>query len=130
MSEIKLTKTFRVDIPIAVARAAAKGLILRADYRRGGTAVGIATAKKLVRNGELPLSFVLHIADYFPRHAGDMLDQKNPPSNGWIAWLLWGGNAGRKWATSWKREWERQLARDAREKEKAKAKKKGTGKKK
>lgn len=128
MSEFRLTKTFRVDIPKAVARSATRGLMLRAEYGRGGTAVGITTAKKLVRNWDLPLSFVLHIADYFPRHAGDKLDQKNPPSNGWIAWLLWGGNAGRKWATSWKREWERQLARDAKDREKAK--KKGLGKKK
>lgn len=85
-------------VPEAVRRAAIYALGLRKEYRRGGTAVGIATARRLASEARLPYSFVRKISQYFPRHAGDNLKQKNPPSNGHIAWYLWGGYAGRRWS--------------------------------
>lgn len=85
-------------IPNGVAKVAAKGLELRKQYRRGGTSVGMATARYLTSRDYADGQKVAHIAKYFPRHAGDNLWQKDPPSNGWIAWLLWGGDAGRRWA--------------------------------
>jgi len=92
-----------IKIPKGVSDAARKGRQLRAEYRRGGTSVGMNTARLLTTREEIPLAKVLHIAKYFPRHAGDNLQQKNPPSNGYIAWLLWGGDAGRRWSEKWKR---------------------------
>lgn len=97
----------RIPIPKGVAKAACRGLVLHMDYNRGGTAVGIATAYTLCKGSTVSLEKVLHIARYFPRHAGDKLEQKNPPSNGYIAWLLWGGDPGRRWAEKWKRWAER-----------------------
>ncbi len=92
-----------ITIPKSVADAACKGYNLRKVWGRGGTSVGEATARMLATREEIPLKKVLHIAKYFPRHAGDNLQQKNPPSNGYIAWLLWGGDPGRRWAERWKR---------------------------
>lgn len=86
-------------IPAEVSKVARYGLELRRIYRRGGTIVGITTARRLARGGWIEFSFVKKISEYFPRHAGDNLRQVNPPSNGHIAWALWGGNPGRKWST-------------------------------
>lgn len=87
-------------IPETVKNNAKKGLELRKEYGRGGTSVGIATAKYLVENTTITKEKVRHVAKYFPRHKGDNLDQKDPPSNGYIAWLLWGGTTAWKWSQS------------------------------
>ena len=86
------------SIPESVKRAAQSGLDLHAKHKRGGTSVGMGTAKALVSNAKASPEKVRHVARYFPRHAGDNLDDKT--SNGWIAWQLWGGNAGRTWSES------------------------------
>lgn len=86
-------------IPKNVQNAAIYALNLRRQYRRGGTIVGITTARRLARGGWVPFSFVKKVSEYFPRHAGDNLRQINPPSNGHIAWALWGGDPGRSWST-------------------------------
>ena len=85
-------------IPSAVQKAAIYALDLRPQYRRGGTIVGLTTARRLARGGSVPFAFVKKVSEYFPRHAGDNLKQINPPSNGHIAWNLWGGNPGRTWS--------------------------------
>ena len=85
-------------IPDEVSKTARYALELRRIYRRGGTIVGITTARRLARGGWVPFSFVKKVSEYFPRHAGDNLKQVSPPSNGHIAWALWGGNPGRKWS--------------------------------
>lgn len=85
-------------IPSSVKSNAKQGLELREKFGRGGTSVGLASARYLVKNDTATPEKVRHIAKYFPRHAGDSLDDKE--SNGWIAWQLWGGDAGRKWSTS------------------------------
>ena len=47
---------------------------------------------------------VRHIAKYFPRHEVDKQaegyrqGEEGYPSNGRIAWALWGGNAGKSWS--------------------------------
>ena len=90
------------DIPSAVSRAAKRGLELHEEHGHGGTAVGLEMARKLAGGGELSTNDALHVSRYFPRHAGDNLDQDGSdgrqPSNGYIAWLLWGGDAGREWS--------------------------------
>lgn len=95
-------------VPKGVYDAAWRGRVLRQTYKRGGTSVGMNTAKQLTTKKAIPLKKVLHIAKYFPRHAGDNLAQRNPPSNGYIAWLLWGGDPGRRWANRIKAKWERE----------------------
>ena len=86
----------KFTIPEAVKNNAKRGLELRKKYGRGGTSVGENTARTLAAGGSIGIEKVRHINKYFPRHAGDNLDDKT--SNGWIAWLLWGGSAARRWA--------------------------------
>ena len=90
------------SIPKAVQDNAQKGLDLRREYGYGGTQVGAATAELLSKGGEVSARKARHIARYFPRHAHDNLDEKGQqgekPSRGYIAWLLWGGDAGRHWS--------------------------------
>jgi len=89
------------EVPEAVSVAARDGLRLRRRYGRGGTEVGEARAKQLSSGKPLvTLRDIVYIRSYFQRHAVDKLWMKDPPSNGWIAWQLWGGDAGRAWAES------------------------------
>ena len=90
------------DVPKAVSDAAKRGLELHEAHGHGGTPVGLAMARQLAKGGKLSDEDALHVSKYFPRHAGDNLDQDGSdgrqPSNGYIAWLLWGGDAGREWS--------------------------------
>jgi hypothetical protein len=88
----------RFPIPKGVQTEAKQGLDLSRKFGRGGTEVGRAMATVLSRGGSVTEQVIRKIASYFPRHAGDNLDQTNPPSNGLIAWKLWGGDPGREWA--------------------------------
>lgn len=97
--------------PLKVAENAGKGLRLRQEFHRGGTQIGIARARDLLARKRLSEDTVLRMASYFTRHAVDCQargfgDRQNP-SAGWIAWLLWGGDEGRDWAERKKAEIER-----------------------
>lgn len=85
-------------IPASVKNNARSGLELRKKFGRGGTSVGENTARTLAAGGSIGIEKVRHIARYFPRHAGDNLDDKT--SNGWIAWQLWGGHSARSWSNA------------------------------
>ena len=90
--------------PVTVAAAARRGLELRREYGRGGTAVGVARARDLSNRRELTVETAKRMVAYFTRHEVDRqapaATRGNPgyPSAGYIAWLLWGGDAGRTWA--------------------------------
>lgn len=90
--------------PATVAAAAQRGLELRAEYGRGGTAVGVARARDLGNRRTLTIETVKRMLAYFTRHEIDLeapaAKRGHPdyPSAGYIAWLLWGGDAGRTWA--------------------------------
>lgn len=89
-------------IPSGVSKTANRGLELRKEFGYGGTSVGLATARKLSKGGNATPEFVRKVSAYFPRHMGDNLNEDgkdgNPPSRGYIAYCLWGGNAGRTWS--------------------------------
>lgn len=93
-------------IPDAVVAEAKRGLEWRKEEKRGGTSVGLNTARTLARGGQIGIRKMRHIAKYFPRHEVDKKGtgykpgQKNYPSNGRIAWALWGGDAGKRWASA------------------------------
>jgi hypothetical protein len=87
--------------PISVARAAKRGLDLRKKFKRGGTPVGVKRAVQLSRRDPVSVRTLQRMVSYFARHAVDKRpgwDNPKKPSNGFIAWLLWGGDPGRKWA--------------------------------
>lgn len=91
-------------IPSGVQAEAKKSLEWRKKHKRGGTPVGMNTARTLARGGQIGIEKIRHIAKYFPRHEVDKRGkgwepgEDNFPSNGRIAWALWGGDAGWRWA--------------------------------
>ena len=90
-------------IPKAVQSEAQKALKWRKEHRRGGTDVGLNTARTLARGGSIGIQKVRHINRYFARHEVDKSGKgwspgdDGYPSNGKIAWALWGGEAAWKW---------------------------------
>lgn len=99
--------------PQAARDAARRGLELRREYGRGGTAIGVARARDIANGRSLSLDTIGRMVSYFARHEVDKQGQgwsegeQGYPSAGRIAWLLWGGDAGRAWAERvYKRETE------------------------
>ena len=87
--------------PQAVRNNAKRGLKLREKHGRGGTAVGVARARDLSNGKALSLSTVNRMVSYFARHEVDKKGEGwGVDSAGYIAWLLWGGDAGKSWANS------------------------------
>ena len=88
------------SVPTAVRRAVQEGLRLRDKYRRGGTDVGVARARQLATGSpKVTTRDLVYMRAYFARHAVDFRpgwDELATP--GYIAWMLWGGDAGRDWA--------------------------------
>lgn len=95
--------------PQAVARAAEKGLMLREEFGRGGTMVGVARARDLSNGKRIPPETINRMLSYFARHEVDKqaedFGNDDNPSPGYIAWLLWGGDAGQAWVDRIEREY-------------------------
>ena len=91
--------------PPAGARSAARRAIkFKEDGKANGagTAVGWTRARQLANGETLSLSTVKRMYSYFSRHevdkkGKDWANQSNP-SNGYIMWLAWGGDAGFSWS--------------------------------
>lgn len=91
--------------PPSGARAEARrGLRWRREFGRGGTAVGVARARDIQNGVELSPSTIRRMVSFFARHEVDKQGEgfspgeDGYPSNGRIAWALWGGDAGQSWA--------------------------------
>ncbi|MFZ9755811.1 MAG: hypothetical protein ACO3DK_07260, partial [Bacteroidia bacterium] len=115
-SERKKESDINFSPPAGVRSAAKRGLELRSKFNRGGTAVGIARARDLSNGKSVSPQTIRRMHSFFARHAVDKRPGwSNPskPSNGYIAHLLWGGDAGRAWAA----KVDRQL--DSRERKKS-----------
>lgn len=88
----------------AMRREAERGLEWRREFGRGGTAVGIARARDISNGRNLPIDTVRRMKAYFDRHEVDKEaegfrpGEDGYPSNGRIAWALWGGDPGYSWA--------------------------------
>lgn len=82
---------------------AKRGLAWRDEFNRGGTAVGIARARDIANRKRLSPDTVMRMHSFFSRHEVDKKGKgfssgEGYPSNGRIAWALWGGDAGQSWA--------------------------------
>lgn len=83
----------------AMVEEAQRGLDWRNEYGRGGTEIGIARARDIVNRRNLPIDTWRRIKAYFDRHQVDREgqgwspSQDGYPSNGRIAWALWGGDS-------------------------------------
>jgi HK97 family phage major capsid protein/HK97 family phage prohead protease len=83
---------------------AQRGLDWRSEFGRGGTEVGIARARDIVNDRDLSDDTVKRMYSFFSRHEVDKQaegfrpGEDGYPSNGRIAWALWGGDAGYSWS--------------------------------
>ena len=97
-----------VVAPVAVQRAAARGLEWRREFGRGGTAVGVARARDLANGRPVSPRTLQRMFSYFSRHAVDLIaegarpGERGFPSAGRIAWELWGGDPGYRWVSRWR----------------------------
>jgi HK97 family phage portal protein len=88
----------------AMKEEARRGLAWRQEFGRGGTNPGFQRAKQISAGEQLSEEDVLDMYAFFSRHEVDKkADGFNPnedgyPSNGRIAWSLWGGDAGFEWS--------------------------------
>ena len=86
-----------------MAANAKLGLELRQRFGRGGTEVGVRRAEGLVRREPLDPADIKSMYSYFARHEVDKQSMRHrwgsrtDPSAGFIAWLLWGGEEGKRW---------------------------------
>jgi len=83
--------------PDAVRSNARRGLELRKEHERGGTAVGVARARDLA-SGNVSRETIGRMRSFFARHSGNDRSDESSAAN--IAWLLWGGDSGRRWVES------------------------------
>ena len=98
--------------PAEVQANAKRGLELRSEHGRGGTEVGVARARDLSNGKGIPLDTISRMNSYFARHEVDKQGEGwGKDSAGYIAWLLWGGDAG--WA------WAKKILKDEEKKDKA-----------
>ena len=83
---------------------AQRGLDWRKEHGRGGTEVGIARARDITNGKDLSDSTIKRMYSFFSRHEVDKKaegfnkGEEGYPSNGRIAWALWGGDAGFSWS--------------------------------
>ena len=85
------------SIPEEIKNNAKKSIELYKKYG-GGTSVGLATARYIIKNQSVTPEKIRSIEKYFFRHAKDNLTNKT--SNEWISWLNRGGNEGKTWSSS------------------------------
>ena len=90
----------------SMKEAAQRALDWKAEGFDGGTRVGLARANQIVNGEQLSEDTILRMYSFFSRHEVDKqaegfnAGENGFPSAGRVAWDLWGGDAGFRWATS------------------------------
>jgi hypothetical protein len=90
--------------PAGVRAAAKKAIKFKEDGKANGagTSVGWTRAGQLSRGESISLSTIKRMYSYFSRHEVDKKGKdwgsQSNPSNGYIMWLAWGGDAGFSWS--------------------------------
>ena len=108
ISDINTTPT---DSMVSEAK---KGIAWRKEFNRGGTRIGATRASQIVAKETLSPSTVRRMFSFFSRHESDKsaqgfrVGEKGYPSNGRIAWALWGGDAGFSWSTKVRNQLEKE----------------------
>jgi len=90
VAEIDLTPTEEM------AANAARGLELRRKHGKGGTEIGVARARDISNRKNLSPETVRRMHAFFSRHEKNKAGGEDDA--GYIAWMLWSGDAGRDWA--------------------------------
>lgn len=92
--------------PSSVRAAARRGLELRKKHGKGGLTTqeagkqgigsGVARAGDLAGGSKISYATIKRMSAFFSRHEKNKSGGEDDA--GYIAWLLWGGDAGRAWA--------------------------------
>jgi HK97 family phage major capsid protein/HK97 family phage prohead protease len=83
---------------------AQRGIDWREEFDRGGTEVGARRARQILRGENISESEIKEMHSFFLRHEvnkqaeGFSPGEEGYPSAGRIAWALWGGDPGQRWA--------------------------------
>lgn len=83
---------------------ARKGIEWREEFGRGGTRIGATRARQIIAGENLSDDTIKRMFSFFSRHEVDKEaegfrpGEDGYPSNGRIAWALWGGDAGFSWS--------------------------------
>ena len=87
-----------------MVRNAQRALDWKDKGEDGGTIIGLTRANQIVNRENLSEETVVRMYSFFSRHEVDKkaegfyLGQEGYPSNGRVAWDLWGGDAGFLWS--------------------------------
>jgi hypothetical protein len=85
-----------------------KALSCARNSAAAGHRLGFIAQRQRAERRDVSLRDITAISAYFARHEVDKASKSHEwgdetdPSAGYIAWLLWGGEAGRRWADSLK----------------------------
>lgn len=109
-SSVKIAEVSLVP-PEGVRSAAKRGIKYHSEGKAGDgfESATLARAKRIAAGEELTPEHVKRMHSFFERHAGGRSDKAGQGEiTPWdVAWLAWGGNAGRSWAASKVEELER-----------------------
>lgn len=102
--------------PEGVRAAARRGLELRRKHKRGGldtkqakkagVGSGVQRASDLMHGEALSIETVKRMKNFFSRHSAYKDKHSDKTSAAYISWMLWGGNAGQRWAEKVVRQYE------------------------
>ena len=94
--------------PKGVREEAKRGLKLRREHKRGGLSTqqaskhgigsGVQRATNLASGARVSPRTVRRMRAFFARHSAYKEHHKDKTSASYISWLLWGGDAGERWA--------------------------------
>lgn len=101
--------------PKGVQQAAQRGLDLLKEGKGGPglTDVGRARGKQLAGGQSVSKATLRKMHAYFSRHGVDQKKdwaKKGHETPGYVAWLLWGGDAGKTWADSMTRRFDNEMS--------------------
>lgn len=94
------------DYPVSATNNAKKALAWREKYGRGevkaGTPVGWTRANQLAKGEALSRDVVSRMSQFNRHRKNSSIDPKYKSTpwkdNGYVAWLIWGGDSGVDWA--------------------------------
>jgi HK97 family phage portal protein len=95
---------------VEVAEVAARALVWADEGRPGGTWLGVVRANQLESRQPVTPDIIVRMLAYFDDNedarSGEGFDEDSNgfPSPGRVGWDLWGGDAGRAWATAKQQE--------------------------
>jgi hypothetical protein len=96
----KKAKTFVP--PKGVQTACKRGLDIKDEYAgKGLVETTVNWARKMADGGDVDAAHIKKMHGWFARHKVDKKPNwARPPTPGYVAWMLWGGDAGQRWVNA------------------------------